>query len=153
MFARKLMIRQVEQQLRPLRAAVGIKRPASGWLKTIRELFGMTAEQLGKRLNVSQQRISELEKNEVEGTAALRSIETAANALNCDFVYFLIPRESPEEMMLRKAEKIAKQRLSIISHSMELENQQVSKKEQERQIKELAQELLRTRPKEIWNES
>ncbi|MEI6804969.1 MAG: mobile mystery protein A [Myxococcaceae bacterium] len=149
---RKLMIRQLEQQLRWLQSTTKVSRPALGWVKTMREAFGMTAGQLGKRLNVSQQRVSELEKNEIEGTAALKSIQAAADALNCDFVYFLIPREPIEEIIEKQAKKVASGRLAILSHSMELEDQLVSKKEQHQQISELAKELIDTKPRELWND-
>lgn len=148
---RKLMIRQLEQQLSWLQSATKVSRPALGWVKTMREAFGMTAGQLGKRLKVSQQRISELEKNETEGTAALKSIQAAAEALNCDFVYFLIPRGSIQQIIEKQAEKVASERLAILSHSMELENQLVSKKEHHQQMSELAKELIDTKPREIWN--
>lgn len=146
------MIRQLEQQLSWLQPTTKVSRPDFGWLKTIREAFGMTAAQLGKRLNVSQQRVSELEKNETEGTAALKSIQKAAEALNCDFVYFLIPREPIEQIIEKQAKKVASRRLAILSHSMELEDQLVSKKEQHRQMSDLAKELIETKPRELWND-
>ena len=149
---RKLMIRQLEQQLSKLRPCLEVDRPSVGWIKTIREALGMTAEQLGKRLNVSQQRISELEKNEIEGNAALKSIRGAAEALNCHFVYFLVPNEPIERILEKQAEKIAQKRLAILSHSMELEDQLVNKTEQHLQISELVQELMTTKPKDLWND-
>ena len=146
------MIRQLEQEIKKLQIATQVNRPALGWIKAIREAFGMTARQLGKRLNVSQQRVSELEKNEKEGTAALKSMQMAAEALNCEFVYFLVPRESIEKTMEKQAEQVALKRLTTLSHSMELEDQLVSKKEQHRQIIEFAKELVDTKPRELWNE-
>lgn len=146
------MIRQLEQQLSKLRPSLQVGRPSVGWVKTIREGLGMTAEQLGKRLNVSQQRISELEKNEAEGSVALKSIKAAAEALNCHFVYFLVPKEPIGQILENQAERIAQRRFATISHSMELEDQLVNKAEQRLQISELAQELLTARPKELWND-
>ena len=35
--------------------------PSQGWVKTIRDFFGMTTTQLAKRLGVSQSRIVRLE--------------------------------------------------------------------------------------------
>ena len=149
---RKLMIRQLDQVVGKISGLNKIQRPNVGWIKTLREAFGMTAEQLGKRLHVSQQRVSELEKNEVEGIAMLKSIKAAAEALECEFVYFLIPKSPIGKILKQRAEHVAKKHLSHLTHSMELEAQGVSNKERYEQITELAQELLNKKPKELWDE-
>ena len=41
-----------------------IERPIQGWIKTIREFFGMTTTQLAKKLDISQSRIVRMEQNE-----------------------------------------------------------------------------------------
>ena len=40
--------------------------PPQGWLRTIREFLGMTTTQLAQRINVSQPRVVNMEKNEKE---------------------------------------------------------------------------------------
>jgi len=70
-----------------------IRRPERGWIRAIRDALGINGPQLARRLGVSKQRISVLEKAEIEGGASLNSIRQAADALNCDLVYALVPRE------------------------------------------------------------
>jgi len=70
-----------------------IRRPERGWIRTIRDALGISGPQLARQLGVSKQRISALEKAEIEGGASLNSIRQAADALNCNLVYALIPRE------------------------------------------------------------
>jgi len=70
-----------------------IRRPERGWIRTIRDALGINGSQLARKLGVSKQRISALEKAEIGGGASLNSIRQAAEALDCDLVYALVPRD------------------------------------------------------------
>jgi predicted DNA-binding mobile mystery protein A len=147
-----LMQRQVSRELQRLTKIGPVTRPPSGWVRTIREALGMTARQLAERLGVIQQRVSALEKAEPRGGLKLKTLEDAAEALNCRLVYFLVPLEPIETMLKKRAHGVAKKRIVQSSHSMDLEAQPVSDEEKRRQIDELANELLTKRPKELWDE-
>lgn len=150
---RKLMIKQLNNKLKPFHKAKVTPRPAKGWVSAIRSVLGMTKTQLGKRLGVSQQRVSELEAAEAKDSVTLRSLRMAADAMDCDFVYAIVPRgKSIEQLILQQAEKIAKQRIKKISHTMSLEQQRLSEKELREQYKEILTELLNQSPKQIWEE-
>jgi len=70
-----------------------IRRPERGWIRTIRDALGVSGPRLARKLGVSKQRISALEKAEIEGRASLNSIRQAAEVLDCDLVYALVPRK------------------------------------------------------------
>ena len=83
----------LDTQLKPLRDMEPLIRPGRGWIKAIREALGMTTGQYAKRLGVSQPRVAALERAEADGVVTLKSLRQAAEALDCDFVYALVPRK------------------------------------------------------------
>lgn len=94
-----------------------------GWIATIRTAVGMPQEILGKRLHLAKQRVSLLEQRERSGDIKLSQLRDAAEALNCDLVYALVPREPLEKMVQRRAREIAKRELSAVERTMQLEDQ------------------------------
>ena len=64
--------RSLDRVLAPYRA-LNTRRPPRGWIRAIREAFGMTGGQLGRRLGVSQSTVQKLERSEQEGTIQLAS--------------------------------------------------------------------------------
>ena len=78
--------RHLDKRLARLRPIDELARPQRGWVRAIRDAIGMTSSQLANRMKVSQSRISELERAEVEGRLTLDSLERAAAALGCTVV-------------------------------------------------------------------
>ena len=74
-----------------------------------------------------------------------------AEAMDCMFVYALVPRTSLEETMRDQAKKVAEQRLSRTSHTMLLEDQQVSNDEREKMLDAKVEDLIRELPKDFWS--
>jgi hypothetical protein len=62
-----------------------------------------------------------------------------------------VPRTSLEETVARQAKKVAAQRLAQASQTMSLENQALSRKENEQALSDLVDELIRTLPSNLWN--
>jgi predicted DNA-binding mobile mystery protein A len=103
----------------------------------------------GRRLKVTQQSATELEDSERAGTITLAALRRAANALDADLVYAVVPRKKLRETIAARARQLAKERVSSIAHSMRLEAQGLSEKELAEQVEELARDLER-RPRELW---
>lgn len=80
-------------------------------------------------------------------------MKETANALNCDLVYALVPRKPLETLVREQAEKIARQKLQRVSHSMALEAQAVAKSQQQEQLEELINTLLSGSLKQLWDET
>jgi len=93
--------------------------------------------------------VKELERNERAGTITLQTLKRAAEAIDADFVYAIIPRQNLREMIAARARAVACQRLSPIVKSMALEDQGLTTAQLDRQIDELARELER-RPGMLW---
>jgi predicted DNA-binding mobile mystery protein A len=149
--SRKQMIRTVDARLAKLRnlAVHARETPRGGWIKTLRQALGLTAAQLGARLKVTPQAVHELETNESKGSITLASLRRAANAMDAEIIYSIVPRKNLNETLYARARAVAEKRFSTIARSMHLEQQAVDKQELEAQIEDYARELL-NRPHELW---
>ena len=120
--------------------------PPQGWLRTIREFLGMTTTQLAQRINVSQPRVVNMEKN--EKNIKISTMERIANALNCDFFYVFIPRENIDDIIYNQAKQKALKILNKVNQNMGLENQLANTDEL---LKDLIKELLDGNISRIWD--
>ena len=142
----KLLRRSYQKKFDSFKKTV-MDRPPQGWLKTIREFFGMTTEQLAKKINVSQSRVVNLEKN--EKNTKISTMERIADALDCDFVYAIIPRKNIDDILYNQAKKRALAILNKININIGLENQL---SENKYSLEDLTEELLNKNIARIWDE-
>ncbi len=143
---------QLDKRLNSLQDSDTFTRPPRGWIKAIREALGMTTAQLGRRLGVSQPRAVKIENAETKGSITLDSLERAAHALDCRLVYALVPRKPLDELVVERAERLAKKRLESTSHSMALEAQGVETTDEQEQLKLMIRSLLDKAGSELWEE-
>jgi predicted DNA-binding mobile mystery protein A len=143
---------QLDKRLNEFRLLTKATRPSRGWIRAVREALGMTTAQLAKRMDVSQPRIVELEKAEASGNITMQSLERAAEALDCQVVYALIPHKPLTTILEERAMQVAERQLSSVEQTMRLEAQGVDDQEQrKRTLERLTDDLLR-RPARIWAE-
>jgi predicted DNA-binding mobile mystery protein A len=125
---RNLRLKQLDRSLAAYRAARKIPRPTKGWIRAIRQAIGVSSGELARRLETSRQLPLQLGKGEAEDRITLRSLRAAANALDCDLVYALVPRaDSMEELIEERARSEAKRHVLEAEHSMALEDQAVGR--------------------------
>ena len=125
---KNLRLKQLDRGLKPYRSARMIPRPSKGWIRTIRLALGVSSGELARRLKTSRQLPLQLEKGEAEDRITLKSLRAAANALDCDLVYALVPRANSLEETVEDRERAeAKKRVVGVEHSMALEDQAVGK--------------------------
>ena len=145
-----LRLRQLEETLKPFRRLVMASPPHGGWIRAIREALGMTNVQLASRAEKEPQTIEDIQNSEANGTIKLKTLRELAEALGCQIVYAVVPLKPLTEMQRDRAREIARGRLRSISHSMKLEDQGVTPKEEARQLEMLTQRLLAGNPKKLW---
>jgi predicted DNA-binding mobile mystery protein A len=150
---KKLIREQLYASLQRLRPLLSVPAPQKGWIRAIRQALGMAAKQLANRLGVAQQAVARIEKGELEGSVTIKTMRRIAECLDCVFVYGFVPRKSLEETVARQAKHVATQRLAQASLTMSLENQALSKKENEQVLSNLVDELIRTLPSTFWDKS
>jgi len=144
---RDLMLRQLERRFQPMRSQIFV--PRMGWIKMIRELYQMSAEQLARAAGMSRVSISQFEKTEADKTIKLGNLYKIADALNCDLLYALVPRVPVEEYLKEHARKHAREMIMNIAKTMALEDQAVSDEELKRLYEDTLKDLV-DNPKRIW---
>lgn len=146
MNARVLQIRALDKKTSDLKSAKNIVPQSSGWIKTVREAIGMTVSQLAARLGVTQPRITKMESN--EDNLKLSTMKKAAEAMNCEFVYYFKPRTTFQNLVDEQAQKKAVEVLKTVNVNMALENQEIAEDEA---VKDFASDLINKKIKQIWN--
>jgi predicted DNA-binding mobile mystery protein A len=113
----------------------------------------MSTRQYAARLGVSQPQVVAYEKGEAEETIALATLRRAAEALDCEVVYALVPRQPLVDVLRMRAEDIADAKLDRMGHTMRLENQEVTGPEQRRQRELMIDDLLRGKLRRLWDDT
>lgn len=149
---RALARKHLDKKLSPLRDSKALLRPPKGWVKALREALGMTAEQLARRIGVTKPRVYEIERAELNGSITLDSLERAAQAMDCQLVYALIPRQPLQSAVEQRALLEARKRMQAAAHTMILEDQAVEEPELRQQVDALAKELLSQKGSILWGE-
>jgi predicted DNA-binding mobile mystery protein A len=75
-----------------------------------------------------------------------------AHAIDCEFVYTLIPRKPLNELIEERAQIVASKRLQQIQHSMALEAQSVNDSDEKDQLENLIQQLITKSGSELWDD-
>ena len=148
----RLKMRQLNRKLIAFGQLAELQQPSKGWISEIRRALGMTALQLGRRLDVSQPAVTQYEKSEINGAITLGTLRNVADAMECELVYALMPRTDLADIRERQARRIAENAVIAAAHSMGLERQQVSAEEIEEQVKDLTNQILEENPRSLWNE-
>jgi len=128
-----------------------LARPNKGWIRALRDALGMSSTDLARRMGVSQQRVPAIERGEQDMTIKLDTLMRAADALDCDLVYALVPRTSLENMVQNQARRQAADLLRRVTQHSRLEDQQPTDADLAGQIEELAAELAEKRG--LWNDA
>ena len=150
---KKLVIQQLDKTLNRFRPVLDISIPMKGWIRAVRSALGMNGSQFARRLNVTRQRISQIEEEELAGSTTLKTMRRLAERLDCRFVYGFVPKTSLAQTVRDQARKVAKKRLSQASRTMALEDQALSKEENDEILVEMVDELADTLPSTLWDES
>lgn len=148
---KKLIREQLEASLQRLSPLRNFNAPSKGWIRAIRNALGMTARQLADRLDVSQQAVARIEKDELTGSVTIKKMRRIAERLDCIYVYGFVPHSSLETTLRRQAHQNAAKRLAQVSHTMALEDQALSAKENDKILSEMVNELVDTLPSNLWN--
>ena len=142
--------RQLDAGLTRWRSAELPARPPSGWIKAIREALGMPAAHLARRLGLVPSTVLRLETSEADDTITLGSLRRAAEALGCELQYALVPKQTIAQTMEAQANKVARERMATVAHTMALEAQATSSEAVDTQVQEMAESLLKGSRRELW---
>lgn len=142
--------RQLDQRLDQIRGATRVlETPAGGWIAALRTAYGMSQKDLARRMGVSQQAVSQLERREADGSATLHALEQAAAVLGGRLVYGIVTARPIETLIEERALQLATQMTTSVRHTMRLEDQDPSADLDDR-TRALAQEL-KASPEKLWS--
>ena len=150
---KKLRLRQVDEKLERWRDLRDGNPPSSGWIRAIRQALGMSSSQLAHRMEISQQAVSDLERREAHGSTTLSALRAAADALDGEVVYAIVPKRPLSEMVRTQAKVRAANLLAKATHTMSLEAQDLPDCERGKQLAETAESLLQAWPRTLWDPS
>lgn len=148
----RLLRQQLDSKLRGMRRAGEEPVPVKGWIRSIREALAMNARQLAARMGVSPSRISELEEAERTGAVTINSMRRAAEALDCRFVYMLLPASSLEETLEAQVEKYLREKFQRVGQSMLLEEQELEHRDEALLFRSMRDEFMHDTPKAVWEQ-
>lgn len=112
-------------------------RPPRGWIRAIRDALGMSAAALAGRLDITASAVTRLEQSEAADRIRLDTLRRIADALGCDLVYLLVPRQPLSTVVRDRARHLASRQISAVEQTMQLENQETgAAKEMEDQLTE-----------------
>lgn len=137
-------VKQIDEKLASRLEGKPVPRPELGWVRSIREALGMTLRQMADRMEVrSTGWVTKFEKSELDGSLSLASLEQAAEALECELHYVLVPKAGTVRATLdRRASSIAASFARQANLNMGLEDSAASAEVEKNTANALAQSLL-----------
>ena len=122
----------------------------SSFIYLIRKKLRMSQKQLAKRVGVPQSYISKLESGKVDPN--LQTLKKIFQALFCYILIIPMPIEDLDQIIERKAQKIAKKRIEHLQGTMSLEKQDLDKKTLNELINEEKKDIIDSFSSNIWED-
>ena len=151
LFMINLAYQQLLKYLQKIEQFKEIPPPPKGWVRAIRDGLGMSRRQLAERLGLSVSRIQRIESDEAVGSVTIKTMRQTAEAMDCVFVYAMVPRTSLEDFIQQQALKKAGEHLHSVNQTMALEAQSVNTKENQEMLERLAKQLREKSPRTLWD--
>lgn len=138
-----LLLEKKFEQLSDLKK---LEKPPEGWIKAICQALWITSSQFAKKLGITQPRVIEMQKNEMN--LKLSTMQKIADAFGFEFIYAFVPKTSIKAIRYNQAEKKAKIILEIMNRDMSLQQRRVLNKAL---LKEITEDFLYSKQR-IWDE-
>jgi predicted DNA-binding mobile mystery protein A len=136
-----------------------IAQPKQGWIKTARTALSMSGAVLSQRLGGHRSIASYLERAEMDDSITLKKLKQAAEAMNCELVYAIVPKATAEQpvadvsaLLARQAERKARSIVRRAGVQMALEAQALRASAQEKEVERLKNKLLNDMPRDFWTQ-
>ncbi len=110
----------------------------------------MSGAELANRMGIGQSTVVDIETSELHGGVKLDTLRRAADALDCELVYFLVPRTSLEQSVQAQARRKAGQHLGRVAHHSLLEEQELSPSAAAGQLDRFAEQFVDRRG--LWSD-
>ena len=153
MYVKRVKQRQAADKVnRASEAAESLSKPLGGWIATFQEAIGMNTPALARRLGITRNSAYSSIQNECSGSISLNQLDKMAKAMGGKLVYAIVPLEGPaEEIVKVQARKKAKSIIRRVRAHMALEGQTGGLRSQEEMVEELATDMVREMPRDLWS--
>ncbi|MEE9310022.1 MAG: mobile mystery protein A [Cocleimonas sp.] len=139
--------KQLSHYFKKIKDFKSVTTPADGWVRSVRDSLGMSRRQLAGRLGVSVSRIQRLEHDEVTGSVTMKTMMRTAEAVDCVFVYAVIPKTSINDSLQKQGIKKSMQQLGLI------ENTEIERDEANADLlSALADQMIDKSKRTLWDE-
>lgn len=147
-----LQIQHISSKMGAFTSLKSVVIPSIGWIKAIRTTLGMSMQQLGNKLSVSKQAISDIENREKEGSITIKALREVGRAMDMQLVYGFVPNDGSLEALIEKrAKELATKIVMRTSHTMNLENQGNKDTRIVKAVEERTQSIIAEMPKFLWD--
>jgi predicted DNA-binding mobile mystery protein A len=137
----KLAMKQIERRLQNLRSIAKDAAVRTGWIHYMRQAMSMTLSTLAKTTGLNQATVQQIEKREIAGKVTIETMRKIALAMDCEFVYAMVPKQELNFLLKKKAVTKATRIVLQADVHMTLEDQRVSEDIKDR-IDRIAEDLL-----------
>lgn len=138
---RKLARQKLDQRLDAIRGTVG-PAPHAGWIRAIRDALGMSGSELAQRMGITAQSVAEIEQNEATGSIRLSTLQRAAEALDAEMLYAIVPRHDLHSMVDAQAKEKAARLVTRVAQHSRLEDQALGDTADRAQVDDLAESFV-----------
>ncbi len=153
MSVKKIVIKQYRDIVNRTAHQLGeLVVPKEGWLRTVRNSLNMSGAQLARRMLVTRALISNTEKAELSGGVTLKTMQQMAEAMNCRFIYAIVPEHDIEDVITKRARSKAMEQVKATTTHMALEDQALSREQMEFEIERLAKDMVEKMDSKLWND-
>jgi len=128
-------------------------RLSEGWITTMRKALGMSGAQLARRAGITRAAVNASEHKERDGAITIRKMTELAEAMDCDFIYAIVPRGSSEDLILAQARRKAEKLVRRARSHMALEKQALSESHTQGEIQRVARDLVADMPADFWEDA
>jgi transcriptional regulator with XRE-family HTH domain len=91
------MRKELDEALLAFRVARKAVGGTESWLRAVRQAVGVPVDEVAERLGVSERDVFRMERAERDSRIVLGTLRRAADALGCELVYALTPRQGTLE--------------------------------------------------------
>ena len=102
---RRLARRKLDKELKYYQWAGREKKPTQGLLRAVRHALGVPVAEMLRKLEMSPSVLFRLEQSERRGTISLNGAGELAQAMGCQLIYAVVPRDG------KTLEELAEKRL------------------------------------------
>ena len=125
-----------------------VELPQKGWISTMRQAMGMSAEYVARRKGVSRNAVYQAERAELDGGVSIKQMENLAAAMGGRFVYAIVPNARVDDILYRHALKKAKRLIA-----QDVDSSAWPDDDRQDWIEDKAAELLHDFPADFWEDA